>query len=144
MVIYNTWPVQQCPQQNHTSHVDMDKQFHWSVGSVTADGCYAGSNAPAQDFAMFLTRAQAFRSSINRTLSMLYSFQPQAPPAITVQTSLPGRPMQYPPALTSFAAAPSQTAAVLTSVQAKQQLAWHPALLPQVRQPYDALLQLCV
>lgn len=91
-----------------------------------------GSNAPAQDFAMFLTRAQAFRSSIYRTLSMLYSFQPQSPPAITVQTSSPGPPVQYPPALTSFAAAPSQTAAVLTSVQAKQQLAWQPAYLPQV------------
>jgi len=92
----------------------------------------AGSTALPQDLAVFLMKAQAARGSINRILSTLATLQPQPPQPITVQTSASGPPLQYAPEAASFAAAPAQTAAVLTDAEAKQQLAWASAHLAQV------------
>ena len=94
--------------------------------------CGAGANALPQDLAMFLMKAQAARGSINCMLSSLSTLQPQAPQPITVQTSASGPPLQYAPEAASVAAAPAQTAAVLTDAEAKQQLAWASAHLAQV------------
>ena len=77
-------------------------------------------------------KAQAARGSINRILSSLSALQTQPPQPITVQTSTSGPPLQYAPEAASFAAAPAQTAAVLTDAEAKQQLAWASAHLAQV------------
>jgi len=92
----------------------------------------AGSAALPQDLAVFLMKAQAARGSINRILSSLSALQPQLPQPITVQTSASGPPLQYAPEAASFAAAPAQTAAVLTDAEANQQLAWASAHLAQV------------
>ncbi|KAL0046332.1 hypothetical protein WJX82_009330 [Trebouxia sp. C0006] len=91
----------------------------------------AGSAALPQDLAVFLMKAQAARGSINCILSSLSALQPQLPQPITVQTSASGPPLQYAPEAASFAAAPAQTAAVLTDAEAKQQLAWASAHLAQ-------------
>ena len=105
--------------------------------------CGAGSNALPQDLTVFLMKAQAARGSINHMLSSLSALQPQSPQPITVQTSASGPPLQYAAEAASFAAAPAQTAAVLTDAEAKQQLAWASAHLAQVeRQLLQPISQL--
>ena len=91
-----------------------------------------GSAALPQELGVFVMKAQAARGSINCILSSLSALQPQLPQPITVQTSASGPPLQYAPEAASFAAAPAQTAAVLTDAEAKQQLAWASAHLAQV------------
>ena len=95
----------------------------------------AGSSSQAQDFALFVTKAQAARSSINRVLSTLSAIQPTSRQPITVHTSGSGPPLQYAPEPASFVLAPAQTNAVLTHAQVKQEIAWQSALQDQVRQP---------
>ncbi|KAL0041117.1 hypothetical protein WJX77_005471 [Trebouxia sp. C0004] len=92
----------------------------------------AGPNGLPQDLVVFLMKAQAARGSINHMLSSLSALQPQPPQPITVQISAARPPLQYAPEAASFAAAPAQTAAVLTDAEAKQQLAWASAHLAQV------------
>ncbi len=81
---------------------------------------------------MFLMKAQAARSGINRVLSTLSAMQPALLQPITIHTLAPGPPLQYAPDPVSFAAAPAQARAVLTSTQVKQDLAWQSTLVDQV------------
>lgn len=84
------------------------------------------------DLATFLSKAQAARHVVDRTLSMLSDFDPQPPQAVSVLTATGGPAVQYAPDPYTFALPPAQTRAVMTQAQAQEDLAWQSTLTEQV------------
>ena len=70
---------------------------------------------------------------MDRTLSMLSNSDPQPPQAVSILTSTGGPAVQYAADPYTFALPPAQTRAVMTQVQAQQDLAWQSTLTEQVR-----------
>ena len=92
----------------------------------------AGSSVQHQDFATFLTKSQAAKHAIDRTLSLLAGAEPQQPQSVSLLTSAGGPAVQYAPDPCAFVLPPAQTRAVMTQAQAQEDLAWQSTLTEQV------------
>lgn len=92
----------------------------------------AGSSIQHSDLAAFLSKAQAARHVMDRTLCMLSNSDPQPLQAVSVLTATGGPALQYAPDPYTFALPPAQTRAVMTQAQAQEDLAWQSTLTGQV------------